>query len=226
MRARDVRFLHCERCGTTARISPASAGDEMAAFRRAHETCPVETFEPTGCGTASTTWNDPMAVRRLEVRGAAGLAMAVGARRLLDEPLVWRIERHAPEEQTEIELDRTLFWAVVDRAIYPAHVPLRALDEWAAQIEHYVRSAPASDIVLLEDDPAAGDATFACLTLTSRARLEAALPSFGFDAEIEERLERLFDEELFPPLRVRRRLDAPSQAARAAAEPPVVALTR
>lgn len=168
-----------------------------------------------------------MAVRRLEVRGRDGVAMAVGARRLVDEPLVWRIERHPPEEQTEVELDRALFWAVADRAIYPAHVPRRALDEWAAQIEHYVRSTPASDIVLLDDDPSSGDATFACLTLTSRARLEAALPSFGFDPEIAERLERLFDEELFPPLRVRRRRDGAGDTVHpAAAAPQMAALTR
>ncbi len=222
-----MRFIHCQRCGKTARVSATGGSDEVTAFRRAHGACALETFEPTGRGTASTTWNDPMAVRRLEVRGQDGVAVAVGARRLVDEPLVWRIERHASEEQTEVELDRALFWAVVDRAIYPARMPQRALDEWAAQIEHYVRSTPASDIVLLEDDPSTGDATFACLTLTSRARLEAALPGFGFDPEIEERLERLFDEELFPPLRVRRRLDGAGDGLRpTAAEPHVAALTR
>lgn len=51
-----------------------------------------------------------------------------------------------------------------------------------------------------------GDATFACFTLTARVRLEADLRACGLDAPTEERLSALFDEEIFPPLRVRRRL--------------------
>lgn len=202
-----MRFLHCERCGATARVE---AGPQTASlsesFRQEHKACRLETFEPTGRAEASAPWHEPMATRRLEVRGEDGLAMAVGARRLLDEPVLWRIERRETEETTEVELDRALFWATVDRALFPGHLPQRALDEWANQVEHFARSTHPSDIVLLEDDPQSGNATFACLTLTARARLEAGLRLFGFDRQTEEQLAALFDEELFPPLRVRRRL--------------------
>ena len=226
--ASGVQFIHCERCGKTERTSSAPThDDEISAFRKAHPTCRVETFEATGRATASTIWNDPMAIRRLEVRSEHGLAVAIGSRSLLDEPLSWKIDRQATEEHTEVELDRGLFWGAVDRAIHPAHVRHRALDEWASQIEHHVRNTPAADIILLEDDPACGNATYACLTLTSRSRLEANLRSFGFDREIEQKLEELFDEELFPPLRVRRRLDTVDEAnEEAPAHPQPAALTR
>ncbi len=207
MKRDALKFIHCERCGQTTRI-PLDRLEPDAAqrFRRAHESCHLETFEPTGRANASAPWHDPMATRRLEVRGVDGLAMAIGTRRLLDEPVVWRIERQDVEEITEVELDRALFWATIDRAIYPGHLPLRCLEEWASQIEHFARSAHPSDIVLLEDDPGTGDATFACFTLTARARLETALQGFGFDEATRARLEALFDEELFPPLRIRRLL--------------------
>ena len=223
-----MQFIHCERCGKTERASSAPPrNDDTSSFRQAHPTCRIETFEATGRATASTTWNDPMAVRRLEVRSKDGLAVAIGSRLFLDDPLSWKIEREGAEERTEVELDRGLFWGAVDRAIHPAQVRHRALDEWASQIEHYIRNTPASDIILLEDDPACGDATYACLTLTSRSRLEANLRSFGFDREIEQKLEELFEEELFPPLRVRRRLDTvPEAREEAPAHPEAAALTR
>ncbi len=209
MRRDALRFIHCERCGQTARI-PADEVDRDAAaeFRQTHGSCRLETFEPTGRGVSSRPWHEPMATRRLEVRGDDGLAMAIGARRLLQEPVVWRIERQEAEEKTEIELDRPLFRATVDRALFPSHVPQRSLEEWGTQIEHFARSAQPCDIVLLEDDPGSGDATFACFTLTARARLESGLQGFGFDESTEARLAALFDEELFPPLRVRRQLVA------------------
>jgi len=202
-----MRFLHCERCGVTTRVGADREGcDVSGSFRDQHKACGLETFEPTGRGDASAPWHEPMATRRLQVRGEDGLAMAIGARRLLDEPVLWRIERGETEETTRVELDRPLFWATVDRALFPGHMPQRALEEWANQVEHFARSTHPSDIVLLEDDPQTGNATFACLTLTARARLEAGLHQFGFDGQTEERLAELFDEELFPPLRVRRQL--------------------
>lgn len=218
-----MRFIHCEQCGVTQRVSDHIA--DADAFRTAHQACRLETFEATGRGEASSAWHEPMATRRLEVRGEDGLAMAIGARRILDEPVVWHIERRETEEETEVELDREMFWGAVDRALYPSHLPHRTLEAWAAQVEHFARSTNPADIVLLEDDPQTGDATFACLTVTARAKLEAGLQSFGFDGETEERLAALFDEELFPPLRVRRRL-VTADASTVASEPFDASLTR
>jgi len=212
-----LRFIHCEQCGETARIAVADDDQIVARFSGQHDSRRLRFYEPTGRAEASGPWHEPMSTRRLEVRGEDGPAMAIGVRRFLDAPLVWRIERQESEERTEVELDRPLFWAAVDRALYPSHLPGRPLDEWAGQIERFARSADPADIVLLDDDPNAGNATFACLTLTARARLEADLGAFGFDAEIQGRLAALFDQEHFPPLRVRRilmpaeqRLDGPA----------------
>ncbi|MDG2304721.1 MAG: hypothetical protein P8R42_08705 [Candidatus Binatia bacterium] len=221
-----MRFIHCEQCRETVRIplenvEPATADD----FRERHASCRLRIYEPTGRAEASGTWQDPMSTRRLEVRGDDGLAMAVAARRLLAEPLVWHIEQQECEEELEVELDRALFWASVDRTLYPSHLPKRTLEEWATQLEHFARSARPEDIVLLEDDPRCGNATFACFTITARARLESGLAAFGFDAETQSRLAALFDQELFPPLRVERRLvpAKPSARAEPGAQP---ALTR
>lgn len=177
-----------------------------AGFESAHGGCRLETYRPTGRATASGPWHDPMSTRRVEVRGEEGVALAVGARRLIEEPLVWRIERGEYQEQTSVDLDRRLFWSTVDRTLRPGHLPVRAVGEWAAQIQNVARSARPEDIVLLEDDPGTGDTTFACFTLTVRARLEAGLASFGFDETTLQKLSGLFEDELFPPLRVARRV--------------------
>lgn len=199
-----MRFIHCQKCGTTERV--VHEDREARAFRAAHEACRLETFEATGRGEASSAWYEPMATRRLEVRGTDGLALAIGARRLLDEPVVWRIERRETEEETEIELDREMFLAAVEQALSPSRLPQRTIEMWAAQIEHFARGTNPAEIILLEDDPQSGNVTYACLTVTARAKLEADLETFGFDRDTETKLAALFDEELFPPIRVRRHL--------------------
>ena len=68
------------------------------------------------------------------------------------------------------------------------------------------RGTNPAEIILLEDDPQSGNVTYACLTVTARAKLEADLETFGFDRDTETKLAALFDEELFPPIRVRRHL--------------------
>lgn len=200
-----VPFLHCPRCQSTTRILPVTGDDTESVFRHEHRTCPLEEWVPTGRSTSTGAWSDPLSTRRIEVNGPRGRGLAVGERTLLDEPMTWRIETPAPGERRDVELDRALYWTIVDKALFPGHLPKRSLDEWALQIEHFARSAPRSDIILLEDEPGSGSTTLACLTLTARSRLEAALQAFGFDEETESRLAVLFDDELFPPLRVKRR---------------------
>ena len=55
---------------------------------------------------------------------------------------------------------------------------LRALEAWARQIENFASQITPDDVVLLDDDPARPNITFACLTLTAKARLEETLRRF------------------------------------------------
>lgn len=213
MRDPHVFFLHCPQSQETIRLLPTDGPEHEAEFRRTHDAGVIERWEPTGRSTSTGSWSDPMSTRRIEVQSHRGTGLAVGERTSLDQPLAWRIETPSPGERRGVELDRELFSVVVDKALYPSHLPTHALDEWALQIEHFARSAPRSDIVLLEDDPSRGDRTVACLTLTAQARLEAGLADFGFEPEIEARLALLFDDELFPPLRVERRWSEPEPRA-------------
>jgi len=208
-RSRSVHFVHCEDCSETRRVAPFLASEEgttAASFRAAHRDCRVRTFVPTGEGTASTTWHDPLATRRLQVRSDDVAAVAVGRRSRVEEPLVWELELGTGEEPTSVELDGDLFWRVVERSLHPLHIARRALEGWAARIERFVRGAHPSDVVLLEDDVRTGSTTFARLTLTARTRLESTLTGLGLDAATAERLETLFEDELFPPLRIVRRV--------------------
>jgi len=221
-----MRFLHCKQCGDTTRLPfDEPTDDGAAAFYAAHASCFVETYASTGHSAASGPWHDPMSTRRHEVLGRGGPATAIGTRRILDEPLSWRIEPEGPEESTWVELDRPLFWATVDRVLYPSHLPKRPLEDWATQIDHFARAARPAEIVLLDDDPGSGNTTFACFTMTARARLESALAGIGFDEITRDRLSSLFDEEIFPPLRIRRCLRVRSEQA-PSAQPDAPSLTR
>jgi hypothetical protein len=149
-----------------------------------------------------------MTVRRVEVRGDAGIAVAVGRRDRIDDPIVWNLERGPLALEARTVLDRPLYWLAIDKALYPSHLPVRALEAWATQIENFVGSASPREIILLDDDPARPDSTFACLTLTAKTQLEHTLGQFGFDSGTLEKLVSVFEEPFFPPLRVERRLAA------------------
>ncbi|HEY8516338.1 MAG TPA: hypothetical protein VIS07_12550 [Candidatus Binatia bacterium] len=205
-------FIHCDHCDETLRAGtidgrdPALERDEdLEAFHQAHAGCPLRFFQPTGRGTASGPWHEPMVERWLEVRDRDGLAVAIGSRTSIEEPLRWRIERIPFEEELDVGLDEPLFRDIVTRAVRPHVLSERQLAAWTLHIANFARSLAPEDVVVLFDDVAEPDRSAACMTLTARVPLEASLRAFRFEVPIEERLRGLFDDPEFPPLRVTRR---------------------
>jgi hypothetical protein len=205
-------FIQCARCGTTLRTLASSAASlfdlsdpDLSEFHAAHGDCPLRYFVPTGRSSATGAWHEPLTERRIEVSGSDGLAIAIGTRRSLDESLAWRIEPGALDEEVAFELDREAFWATIDRAFYPHHIPMRSLAACVHQVENFVRAARAADLVLLCDVPGHPDVSRACFTVTARARLEGLLRGFGFEPEIENALAVAFDDAEFPQIVVTRR---------------------
>lgn len=206
-------FVHCDRCQSTLRAGtldghetdPESRSD-LEAFHTAHSSCSLRLFEPTGRARASGPWHEPTTERWIEVRDRHGLAVAVGSRTSIDEPISWRVESVAFEEEIEIALDRELFWDGIDRALRPREVPQRQIAAWSNRVENYLRTVSSSDCVVLYDDTRRPDQSAGCLTLTARTPLEASLRTFGFDSDTAERLLALFDDAEFPPLRITRRM--------------------
>jgi hypothetical protein len=206
-------FIHCEDCTKTVRsITGAIASTpEMAidpvvtAFQLAHARCRMRHYFPTGRAIANGPWHEPLTERRIEISGGEQLAVAVGTRASLHDELTWRIEPGHIEEELNVQLDHLAFWDCVDRALFPHHIPTRALSAWATHVDDFVRRVLREDLILLEDDPARPSACNACLTLTSRVQLETSVGTFGFDAESEQRLLAAFDDPAFPALTVTRR---------------------
>ncbi|HZR80578.1 MAG TPA: hypothetical protein VFD92_05720 [Candidatus Binatia bacterium] len=209
-------FLHCRDCETTVRsiANATSSASELAAdpmireFHESHAGCRTTCYFPTGRAESSLAWHEPLAERRIEVRGSDGHAVAIGSRATLDEPILWRLERADVDEEISVELDRDAFFRVLDRALHPHHVPVRTISAWATQIEDYVQRIPREELVLLQDDPARPNVSHACLTLTSRTALERLLARQGLDDESARRLFSTFEDPEFPPLAVTRRLVA------------------
>lgn len=205
-------FIHCDRCDDTLRAGTLEErapgrepNEDLEAFHVTHAGCPLRFYEPTGRGTASGPWHEPMVERWLEVRDRDGIAVAIGSRTSIEEPIRWRIERIPFEEDVVVGLDEELFRDTVDRALYPHHVPERQIAAWTLHIASFVRSLGASDVIVLFDDAGNPDRSAACLTLTARMPLETSLRGFGFDGTTQERLRALFDDTEFPPLRVTRK---------------------
>ena len=206
-------FIHCDRCSDTLRagifegntLDPESTID-LENFHATHAGCPLRLFEPTGRSVANGPRHEPMTERWFEVRDRDGLAVAIGSRDSIDEPLTWRIEQLAFEESVDVALDTELFWDSLDRALAPAELPQRLLIAWANRIKNFLRTLGSSDFVVLYDDTRHPDQSAACLTLTARTPLETSLVGFGFDAATEDRLRALFNDTEFPPLRITRRI--------------------
>ncbi len=206
-------FVHCDHCHSTLRagsfdgnnMDPESSAD-LEAFHATHAGCSLRLFEPTGRAMASGPWHEPMTERWLEVRDREGLAVAIGARTSIDDPLTWRIERIGFAEEIEIALDRELFWDSVERAIQPLPVPQRQISAWANRIDNHLRTVSSADCMVLYDDTRRPDQSAGCLTLTARTPLEASLGSFGFEPATAERLHGLFSDIEFPPVWITRKV--------------------
>jgi hypothetical protein len=216
-----VFFVHCDRCHRTLRAGALEGNDidvesrsELEAFHAEHASCSLRLFEPTGRAMASGPWHEPSSERWFEVRDRLGLAVAIGTRTSVEEPIDWRIENLAFDEEIEIALDRELFWDDVERALHPHKVPKRQIAAWANRVDNYLRTVASSDCVVLYDDTRRPEQSAGCLTLTARTPLEASLRTFGFDAEIAEQLLSLFNDVEFPPLRITRRVTTSSKARR------------
>lgn len=208
-------FLHCARCGELLRQLPSDDPDsrqEVEAFLDRHAACGVELLRATGRSRANGPFHEPLSTRRVEVAGHGGLAVAVGTRTSLEEPLRWCLEPGELDEEVEVELDEEEFWDVVDRALFPHHLPLERLRAWAAHLARIARSAAPEDLLLLFDDPRDPSVSRGGFTPTAAARIEGALGSFGFDPLTEQRLADAFASGPFPPLRIHRR--SPGSAAR------------
>jgi hypothetical protein len=211
---RAVFFLHCRDCDTTVRslTSATSRTSELASdpaireFHADHAGCRTTCYFPTGRTESTLPWQEPLAERRIEVHGSEGHAIAVGSRSSLAEPIAWRLEKGAADEELSVALDRDAFFRVLDRALHPHHVPVRTLSTWAAQIEDFVRRVSPDELVVLHDDPSRPNVSYACLTLTSRVALERLLARTPLDDESARRLLASFDAPEFPPLAVTRRL--------------------
>jgi hypothetical protein len=206
-------FIHCDRCHSTLRsgtldghATDPEAGVDLEAFHAEHASCSLSLFQPTGRAMASGPWHEPSTERWIEVRDRDGLAVALGTRTSLDEPICWRIERVAFDEEIEIALDRELFWDSVERATRPHPVPQRQIAAWANRVDNYLRTVSSADCVVLYDDTRRPEQSAGCLTLTARTPLEASLRTFGFDADTVERLLGLFGDIEFPPVRITRRV--------------------
>lgn len=215
-------FVHCDRCHRTLRAGALEGNDidvetrsDLEAFHAEHASCALRLFEPTGRATASGPWHEPSSERWIEVRDRLGLAVAIGTRTSAEEPIEWRIENLAFDEEIEIALDRELFWDGVERALHPHQVPQRLIAAWATRVDNYLRTVASSDCVVLYDDTRRPEQSAGCLTLTARTPLEASLRTFGFDAEIAEHLLGLFNDVEFPPLRITRRVTTSSRPRRA-----------
>lgn len=216
-------FLHCPRCSDTLRAGifegnslDAEATIDLESFHARHAGCPLRLYEPTGRSMVSGPRHEPMAERWFEVRDRDGLAVAIGSRTSIEEPLSWRIEQLAFEEEVDVELDAELFWDSVDRALHRARGAQRQLAAWANRIENFVRALGSSDVVVLYDDVQHPEQSAACLTLTARTPLETSLVGFGFDAATEHSLRALFNDTEFPPLRITRRVAMRRRASRKA----------
>jgi len=208
-----VFFLHCDRCNSTLRAGALDANDldaetrtDLEAFHANHASCQLRMFAPTGRATANGPWHEPTTERWIEVLDRQGLAVAVGTRTSIDEPICWRIENLAFHEEIEIALDRELFWDGIERALRACQASQRQIASWANRVENYLRTVASSDCVVLYDDTRRPEQSAGCLTLTARTPLEASLRTFGFDAETVERLLALFNDDEFPPLRITRRV--------------------
>jgi hypothetical protein len=209
-----VFFLHCSRCNVTVRSIASAVGDacELAAdptiraFHGHHAGCRTARYLPTGRSEASLPWHEPLAERRIEVSGDDGPALAIGTRTSIDEPLEWRLEHVTIDEQISVELDRDAFFRVLDRALYPHHLSTRTVAALASRIEEFIHGVSLEDLVVLHDDASRANVSHACLTLTSRVALEAALARHAVDAESFGRLRSTFEDPEFPPLAVTRRL--------------------
>lgn len=215
-------FLHCAVCNATVRsladatssTSELARDDTIEEFHRAHARCRTSVYFPTGDAESSLPWHEPLAERRIEVSGSDGHALAVGKRSDLDSPLEWRLDPIAVDEELSIALDREAFFRVLDRALFPNHLPVRSLSQWATQIEEFLARVSPADLVVLHDDPRRANVSHACLTLTARVSLEAGLSRRGLDEESTRRLLATFEDPEFPPLAVTRRLvRSASQAA-------------
>ncbi len=201
-------FLHCARCEEILRRLPSDdleGEEEVRAFLERHAACGVAALQPTGRSRADGPWHEPLTARRVEVAGPDGLAVAVGTRASLEEPIRWRLEPGELGEETEIELDEEEFWSAVDRALFPHHLPLGRLEAWAAHLGRVARAASPEDLLLLFDDPGDPSVSHGCFTPTAVARIQGSLGSFGFDPFTEQQLARAFAAHAFPPLRIRRR---------------------
>lgn len=206
-------FVHCDRCHDTLRAGSLDANDvdpetgsELEAFHATHAGCSLRLFEPTGRAMASGPWHEPMTERWLEVRDRDGLAVAIGSRTSVEEPLGWRIERIGFDEEVEITLDRELFWDDVERALHPLQVPQRQISAWANHVDNLLRTVAAADCVVLYDDTRRPDQSAGCLTLTARSPIESALRAVSFEPAVAERLRALFNDMEFPPLRITRKV--------------------
>lgn len=207
-------FLHCQACNATIRsladainsTSELLRDDLLEEFHRTHARCRTSIYFPTGDAESSLPWHEPLAERRIEVSGSDGHALAIGARADLDSPLEWRLEPIAVDEELSVALDREAFFRILDRALFPNHLPVRSLSQWAAQIEEFLARVSPEDLVVLHDDPRQANVSHACLTLTARVSLEAGLSRRGLDDESAHRLLATFEDPEFPPLAVTRRL--------------------
>lgn len=202
-------FLHCRTCSEAVRILPEvepAADEDLASFRDRHGGCDVERLSPTGRALADRPWHEPLAERLVEVRGPRGGALLVGRRSCLDQAIRWTVVEGDAAESLEIDLDMQEFWAALDRALYPHHIPMASLRQWAAHVGQVVRSLSAAEVVVLEDDPERPWVSRGMLTPTASARIQSSIGSFGVDATTEERLSSAFEGARFPPLRITRRL--------------------
>jgi hypothetical protein len=203
-------FLHCRTCGEIIRPIPglpASEDEDLRDFQERHATCRVAVLTPTGRALADAPWHEPLAERRVEVAGDGEYALLVGRRASAEEAIHWTILSEGPvTEALEVELDAPAFWAAVDSALYPHHLPTELVRQWGDHLRQLVRTAAVEDLLVLDDDPDAPAVSHGCLTATASARVEASLRSFGFDETTEERLSSAFAGARFPPLRITRRL--------------------
>ena len=206
-------FIHCDRHHDTMRAGTLDGhaiehepNEDLELFHATHAGCSLRLFEPTGRSLASGPRHEPMIERWFEVRDRDGLAVAIGTRRSIEDPLDWRIEQIVFEEDVDVTLDAELFWDTVDRALRPHHIPQHQIAAWANRVDNFLRTLRSSDFVLLYDDTQRPDQSAACLTLTARTPLETSLRAFGFDPATGERLLGLFNDSEFPPLRITRRI--------------------
>jgi hypothetical protein len=200
-----VVFLHCSTCRATTRIldevllgESAAITDGVQTFLAVHGECPVQVLEPTGRAAASGPWHDPLIERRFEVSGCEGVAVVIGVRESIEEPLAWRVEPGPLAERSTIELDREAFEDAIDRALYPLHLPMRAVSAWASSICEMLASVTSDDVEPIADDPQSPAITRAILPADLRERVAARACNVGFDGETMLRLQRILTDPEFP----------------------------